>query len=1047
MKPSLNFNHKVYSGRIFILPVFFFMAFTSYSQTTNKDISQLWFHSLDNHPDFSSSYNYYIHRDQQDFMWISSTTGLNRFDGIRFKQYHSDQEDSTALFDDDIQSPFFEDKNQNLWFSTGSCIQSYQRGSDDFKSYFKQIGPEQKTSESCKAFFLERDTFLWFKADHEIYRYNIYQPESTLDFIDTCFAQNILVDTTRDGQVKYLYGSGDISTCNFKYWEIENGQLIRKKNWFDASLTTMPEISINDIHTSNDQSWVGTNKGLILWNREKKTWDIIDDDERGNCFFTPYKKNRLLLWGGLRGFQFFDKNKGTFHSVKIKNLDNTIIPAGEIANINIDHQNHIWISYMNGGLAYSNPSKSKFKSSSIEPTSKGNTDYAYTCFFTDRKGNSYYGTQTQGLFFKDKNRNKFIQFKNNSKSKSKIQIPNNWVTDIQEDKSGKLWVSTRSGLALFDTKNSVFKKIPNQENETEQDLLDLILLQNGDVLVCSDEHGVYKIIEKNNSHQLLNILAPTASFSSIFEDSYNNIYIGRNDIDISVFKIKSDTLLFNYTLPFKGHITGYHEQTDNKKLWISSFLGLAKVDITNERIDTIFKSESIQNRSIHSMLGDEKDNLWLGTPKGLIFFNSENLSFQNFTLSDGTQSKKFNLNAAIKMQDGTLLFGGDQGITKIQTKGLTVSDYAPIVQITDIKINDEAANDLICHSTKTSNVSQIKNITREYKDNTLSFEFVGIDYSDPLSVQLRYKLKGEDEQWVLLKKGEQGFTRYSNLQDKTYQFLVQSTNADGVWGPIQKKLEITILSPIYRRWWFILLAALLLASIIYGAYKYRINQIKEKAALKTRAAENKMTALRAQMNPHFIFNSLQTLNGLIIRKEVKGSIEYVSEFAKLMRMILENSRVAFISLEKEIELLELYLKIESRRFSIPFTYQIMVGQEVDTYEFEIPSMLLQPFVENAIKHGLFHKKEKGQIDIIFNKENNLLKCTIEDNGVGRNKSKILNNQKGREHTSRGLQIIEERLEIVKKTYPGNYNIQIIDLFDRDKKPSGTRIEVFLPIIQ
>jgi LytS/YehU family sensor histidine kinase len=199
--------------------------------------------------------------------------------------------------------------------------------------------------------------------------------------------------------------------------------------------------------------------------------------------------------------------------------------------------------------------------------------------------------------------------------------------------------------------------------------------------------------------------------------------------------------------------------------------------------------------------------------------------------------------------------------------------------------------------------------------------------------------------------------------------------------------------------------------------------------LNTRIAENKMSALRAQMNPHFIFNSMQTVNGIISRKDMMGAVKYINQFSRLMRLILENSRGGNVSIEKEIEFLKSYMEIKKRRFKDPFSYNITVDDEVNTFDTEIPSMLTQPFVENAIKHGLFHKKGKGIISIKFLRENGSLKCIIEDDGVGRAKTLELNTQSGRTHQSRGLQIVDERLELIRQSHPGNYKVKITDLFD------------------
>ncbi|MEM6967063.1 MAG: ATP-binding protein [Bacteroidota bacterium] len=138
------------------------------------------------------------------------------------------------------------------------------------------------------------------------------------------------------------------------------------------------------------------------------------------------------------------------------------------------------------------------------------------------------------------------------------------------------------------------------------------------------------------------------------------------------------------------------------------------------------------------------------------------------------------------------------------------------------------------------------------------------------------------------------------------------------------------------------------------------------------------------------------------------------------------------------------MDIENRRFGVPFEYSITVGDQLNTFDTVVPTMLIQPFVENAIKHGIFHKKERGSIVISFFSENTNLKCVIEDNGIGRQKSNALNQQSGRHHQSRGLEIVNDRLDIMRKNNQGDFKFNIIDLVDLNQHPTGTRVEITLP---
>ena len=226
----------------------------------------------------------------------------------------------------------------------------------------------------------------------------------------------------------------------------------------------------------------------------------------------------------------------------------------------------------------------------------------------------------------------------------------------------------------------------------------------------------------------------------------------------------------------------------------------------------------------------------------------------------------------------------------------------------------------------------------------------------------------------------------------------------------------------------------------------RINRIKKEEKLKTRIAENKMAALVAQMNPHFIFNSLQSINSYILKKDRKQASEYLGRFSKLMRLTLENSRRTSLSIEKEIELLKLYLKVESQRFKIPFDYTITVCEGLDTYNTYIPSMMLQPFVENSIWHGLSGKEEGGRILIDIQQHNDLLKCVVEDNGVGRDEAAKIVKRKGKSHKSRALQIITERLSLLFPNQQELCSVRYIDLKGNNNKSTGTRVEIILPFL-
>jgi len=281
---------------------------------------------------------------------------------------------------------------------------------------------------------------------------------------------------------------------------------------------------------------------------------------------------------------------------------------------------------------------------------------------------------------------------------------------------------------------------------------------------------------------------------------------------------------------------------------------------------------------------------------------------------------------------------------------------------------------------------------------------------------------------------------------------LQAANNEGIWNPHILELPVHINTAFWLTWWFRGAVLVLMTIAVYTIYRYRLRTVKKKQQLKweyeKKLANVEMTALLAQMNPHFIFNSLNSIDSYIIRNESKQASEYLNNFARLMRLILQNSRSNYITLKDELIALELYLQMESLRFKNKFRYSIDVDEKLDPSSIVIPPMLIQPYVENAIWHGLMSKTngETGKVELNIFKEGNNLLCTISDNGIGRKKAAELKEKKLSTHKrSMGMQITQDRLEIINKLYNLNTSVTIYDMENEQREATGTRVELIIPI--
>ena len=238
---------------------------------------------------------------------------------------------------------------------------------------------------------------------------------------------------------------------------------------------------------------------------------------------------------------------------------------------------------------------------------------------------------------------------------------------------------------------------------------------------------------------------------------------------------------------------------------------------------------------------------------------------------------------------------------------------------------------------------------------------------------------------------------------------------------------------------------LLFLTIAIAFFINKSRQAKKKKvefSLKQKIAESQIQSLRAQMNPHFIFNSLNSIENFMMQNEKRKASDYLHKFALLIRTILDSSRDEITTVSLDMEALKLYIDLEQMRFNNIFNYKEMIDPQLISGDYNVPSLLIQPYVENAIVHGIAHSHKKDlTLTVTATLENDHIKYVIEDNGIGRNKSADYNKMNKLHHKSVGLKITEDRIRLFNHKEDTNGDIKIVDLYTSDNKPAGTRVEV------
>ncbi|MCB0429859.1 MAG: histidine kinase [Flavobacteriales bacterium] len=321
------------------------------------------------------------------------------------------------------------------------------------------------------------------------------------------------------------------------------------------------------------------------------------------------------------------------------------------------------------------------------------------------------------------------------------------------------------------------------------------------------------------------------------------------------------------------------------------------------------------------------------------------------------------------------------------------------------------------------------------EENSIEITFAALDFRQAGVVRYRYRINGEQDSWSYT---SQNTIHYERLPSGKYTFEVSAQNQSGVWSP-SSPFQLSISPYFYDTLWFRLLLILVLAGSV-GWYVYsRFRRLAWKNSIRNDLTQFQMQALSAQMNPHFIFNSLSSIQHFVMQHDERASNRYISRFARLMRLILDNSQKTMIPLESELEALEIYLELESMRFNQGFDYAIQVDPSVKPTDVRVPSLFLQPYVENAIWHGLMPKTEKGKLSIKIYKVNKVVYCEIEDNGVGRHASVKTNREKRPGHTSHGTVLSEKRLHLLNRTTRNSFSCEFIDLLNEQGNPAGTKV--------
>ncbi|RMF21257.1 MAG: hypothetical protein D6765_15780, partial [Bacteroidetes bacterium] len=781
---------------------------------------------------------------------------------------------------------------------------------------------------------------------------------------------------------------------------------------------------------------VGTSRRLLRCHTNGSVTETL-------AWFAPAKvvalqavdEHTLLVATDTAGIFFFDKRGKKATGTLQWKSGGTVRPFRRpIERMTLTPDGTVWVSVQGEGVYFTNLRKPKFRTA-LQPrngTGMGGSFVRGLC--RDSRGRMWVLTRG-GVWVLNAD---FEPLPGFDAYRGAGRPPGGEPLDIHCDDQDQIWVCTNAGLFCLRDSGGRFERVSAPGLRMEGVSRVAPLPGGRHLLVASFADGLFVVDPQAAEFRRRSLPGwDSGGYSMTYTAPSGRVWLHHQQTRLLGCRWTGSTLQEEWEVPFGSLITGLAESPGGDSLWIASDAGLHLLLLQPDtpRLQPV---PQLAHAGLAGLLLDAAGRLWLSSNKGLWRYDPPSGELLQYDEADGLQGLEFNFWAAEAPFPGCFVFGGVSGLNFFNPLELEARTPPARPVITSILLNDVLPPGPFTRTEATA-PSAIRALHLPYRYNTLSVHFAALEFSQPAACRFRYRMEGLDEDWV--EAGTHNFARYPNLREGRYRFLVDATNSDGRWSGRPAVLELSVAPPWWRTPLFYLGCLLLVGTLAYGAYRIRIAQIRKEAAFKLRQAETQTAILRLQMNPHFLFNSMNSINSYLLKKDVATASDYLGRFARLMRKILKFAAKDYISVSEEIEILEEYLRTEMMRFEKKFEFEFDLDENLDPDEVLLPTMLLQPFVENAVWHGLTRKEGMGRIRIRFGIDNGQLVCEVEDNGVGRARAQA----GGKKHESRALDITRSRLQLLEERHGKPAELQIEDLM-KDGQPAGTRVRVRLPLL-
>ncbi|MEZ4794656.1 MAG: histidine kinase [Flavobacteriaceae bacterium] len=923
---------------------------------------------------------YSVLEDSKGYLWFATDVGVLKYDGYQFLHFNTDN----GLGDNEIFK-IREDHQGRLWFlSLNGKLSFYKDGVFYNAQNLEMIGDVSHTVMSIDFFEDENKTLHFLFMDGHISSLTTKNEITTMEFEGATRLNSFW----RHGDKTYIMTESKIST-------LDRTLVLPLETNFEG------ESAFRYVYQSSEGYYFSFKNIIFVYRYGTHIEEFMTIPEASEIIFINYLDGHF--WIGTRNGLFVQEGSGLKHYFK----------NDQVSSIIKDRQGSYWVTTLTNGIKY-------LPNLSVTTYHLKKNKTKINALQKDSLNQLWIGT-TEGVLVKPVGK----------------QPIKSYLEGLSEEES-KVKRIRPLGKSMTVITKSIFLIQNDRIKEFNFSVNDLIAYDENLVFAGSNHIGTitfknFKTLENAEPYETTQLISQNKLLgkrSNVMQRVGRKIYIGTStglyvfeEGKITQAKVANDELSTSI-LDLK-----YREKSE--ELWIatnSKGVIVLAADTVKRKYNTL---KGLKSNTCYSLEPWKEKGMFVGNNKGIDFipFSPDEAKIISYGTLLNLRNEKVN---DLELLNDQLYVASDSGLYSFLPEKVTEKHYTPILEIDEITVNGEKKREL----------DQLK-----YWENNITVSYTGISPIDFGEVQYEYKLNNDTDWNSAI--GRQ--LEFKKLNYGRYELQIRAKGHNGLYGNVSA-IGFTITPPFWKTAPFYIGTATLLSLLLfwigqrafrrmrqkYDRENKRLHTEQEKVMLEKKMIELEQKALRLQMNPHFIFNTLNTIKGYYSGGDIKDANLYISRFSKLLRMILENDE-HLVPLDKEIEMMGLYIQLIQLRYANTFEYHVAIDPNISKEEIGIPPLLLQPLVENSIIHGLAPLDRKGHLEVSFQLEAENLVCRVRDNGVGFENSK---KEKAEGYQSKALKITRDRVRFINHSEaPGQFEIKTLPL------GGGTEVVVKIPLIK